>query len=648
MSDDEVAIRIRLLDEERAAHGFKDLGDHVGALGKKVDGAGKGFGRLGRVTASTSRGLSLSAGAALGTGAALTGGLVYGLKKSSDAYQETFKVGAQTTAVLKSTGGVANISAQGVGDLATALSKKTGVDDEAIQSGENMLLTFRGIRNEAGKGNDIFNQTTKASLDMSAAMGTDARSSALQLGKALNDPSKGYTRLQKSGVTFTDQQVKQIKTMQQSGDTLGAQKVILAELSKEFSGSAAAQGTATEKLSVSWGNVEEAIGKAEQPLLNWGAKGLTRITDELEPAVTHLGTRLDDVWSNKKLGNNRKLQLTVAATRNAAAPFTDEIKREFKQLDVGNELIAGFDKAAPVMADHAGQLGVQVLQGFGHTFMQTGWWGKLAIGVLAYAKFPAAFNAVGRTAGRRFASGYRGSSTTALAAAGKAGGITAAANTAEGLATQLPASTASRKGRITAAGRSIGLGFGSAAGSAAAGLITGRILQDLGSGDFLSAAKHALDPITGLGGSGGQVTKPPSGKGGINPGGKFGGSKGFGGGASIKPGDVPAGAYVAPWGSRHKVPQKPRPARTTGPGAINGHTPVIPGPLTTGSLSGSAFPLPSGSISRSLAGMRWSASDAGGPVRTRVQREQPINLSLDGHIVASVVTRSDEDWDERK
>ena len=45
--------------------------------------------------------------------------------------------------------------------------KKSGVDDEAIQSGENLLLTFTNIRNEAGKGNDVFDQTTKAALDMS-------------------------------------------------------------------------------------------------------------------------------------------------------------------------------------------------------------------------------------------------------------------------------------------------------------------------------------------------------------------------------------------------------------------------------------------------------------------------------------------------
>ena len=41
---------------------------------------------------------------------------------------------AKTTAIIKATGGAAKISADQVGSLTTAISNKTGVDDEAIQS----------------------------------------------------------------------------------------------------------------------------------------------------------------------------------------------------------------------------------------------------------------------------------------------------------------------------------------------------------------------------------------------------------------------------------------------------------------------------------------------------------------------------------
>ena len=79
--------------------------------------------------------------------------------------------------------------------------KKTGIDDEAIQSGENLLLTFTNIRNEAGKGNDVFNQATETMTDMSVALGQDMKSRRRQLGKALNDPIKGITALSRVGVS---------------------------------------------------------------------------------------------------------------------------------------------------------------------------------------------------------------------------------------------------------------------------------------------------------------------------------------------------------------------------------------------------------------------------------------------------------------
>jgi hypothetical protein len=179
---------------------------------------------------------------ALAAGAAGVGALVYTLKTGISEYMETQKVAAQTNAVIKSTGGVANVSAKEVDDLATAIMKKTGIDDEAIASGENLLLTFTNIRDEVGKGNDIFTQATGIMTDMSVALGQDMKQSAIQLGKALNDPVKGVGALRRVGVSFTDAQKDQIKAMVAAGDTMGAQRVILAELRKEFGGSAEAAG----------------------------------------------------------------------------------------------------------------------------------------------------------------------------------------------------------------------------------------------------------------------------------------------------------------------------------------------------------------------------------------------------------------------
>jgi Transglycosylase SLT domain len=211
--------------------------------------------------------------------------VVAGIRKVVAAGRESQAVARQTAAVIKSTGGAAGLTAKQFGDLANAISKKVGVDDEVIQSGENILATFTGVRNEVGKGNDIFNQATMAAVDMAAAMNhgevtADGLQTAnIQLGKALNDPIKGMGALRRVGVAFTAQQQQQIKTLVASGHTLEAQKIILGELRKEFGGSAEANATASKKLAVAWGNLQEGLGKALIPAIERGAVWLNRLVE---------------------------------------------------------------------------------------------------------------------------------------------------------------------------------------------------------------------------------------------------------------------------------------------------------------------------------------------------------------------------------
>ena len=171
-----------------------------------------------------------------------TYGLVSATRAAFSEMAEAQKVSAQTNAVLKSTGQAAGVSAKRIESMAESLMTMTGIDDEMIQSGENLLLTFTDIRNETGKGNKIFDQATRTMLDMSVALGQDTKRSAIQLGKALKDPIKGITALRRVGVQFTDAQQDQIKALVESGRKLEAQKLILKELQREFGGSARAAG----------------------------------------------------------------------------------------------------------------------------------------------------------------------------------------------------------------------------------------------------------------------------------------------------------------------------------------------------------------------------------------------------------------------
>lgn len=230
--------------------------------------AGKAEGRLSLLARASGTFGSATRDAFRVAGAALVGaGLVEGLKSIWQEAQASNLVTKQTEAVIKSTGKAAHVTADQVGDLASAIGDKTAVDDEAVQSGANLLLTFTGIRNEVGKGNNVFDQATAAVVDMTAAMNggvvtqENMKSASIQVGKALNDPVKGIAALTKVGVTFTAAQKEQITALVAAGDTMSAQKIILKELNREFGGSAEAAATGAKRLGVVIGNVKETLGK---------------------------------------------------------------------------------------------------------------------------------------------------------------------------------------------------------------------------------------------------------------------------------------------------------------------------------------------------------------------------------------------------
>lgn len=217
-------------------------------------GGGGGGGGLGLIGALG--GVAVAAAAA-----AVTIGVQ--LVQAASKYEDAL---AQTVQVLKSTHDASGMTIESISNLANSLSTLTPFTNVAVQSAENMLLTFTNI------GQNVFPDATKTVLDMSQALGQDTKTSAIQLGKALDDPIKGIGNLQRVGVTFTEDQKKLIKSLVDAGDTAGAQKVILQELQKEFGGSAEAAGhTFAGQLQIlqnSFMQVEQRIGMFIIPILN--------------------------------------------------------------------------------------------------------------------------------------------------------------------------------------------------------------------------------------------------------------------------------------------------------------------------------------------------------------------------------------------
>lgn len=186
-------------------------------------------------------------------------GVINVVKDTVSVYIESEKLQAQTAATLTATGYAAGLTKEAVFGLADSMMSLTTFDDEMVLSAENVMLRFTKI------GKDVFPQATKSVLDMATAMGTDASTAAQMMGMALEDPVLGMTRLRRSGVIFTAAQKDVVKQLVATGDSAGAQQVILDALDKKFGGSAAAArdtfGGALKALNVMVDENKESLGK---------------------------------------------------------------------------------------------------------------------------------------------------------------------------------------------------------------------------------------------------------------------------------------------------------------------------------------------------------------------------------------------------
>jgi hypothetical protein len=162
--------------------------------------------------------------------------------------------GAQTDKVTKS-----------LIDFAKAQERRIGVDENVVKNVQAQLLSFKQLSVSAGETGGVFERTTKAAFDMAVVLKKDAGSQAIALGKALENPTKGLTALARGGTIFTEQQKDQIRVMQESGDLLGAQTLILEELESQYGGAAEASANWSDRLTLAMGNIKESIGDSLTP-----------------------------------------------------------------------------------------------------------------------------------------------------------------------------------------------------------------------------------------------------------------------------------------------------------------------------------------------------------------------------------------------
>lgn len=156
------------------------------------------------------------------------------------------------------------------------LQNYTGISDEAISNTERLLLSATDLTK------DGLIRATNACADLSKAMGTDITGSAQTLAIALASPAEGLTRLRRSGILFTDEEEALIRKLEESGDVLKAQEIMLSKIEERYGGIAKAIGDTPigtlDKIKETWGDIKENLGES---ILNSIAPALNLLLNTL-------------------------------------------------------------------------------------------------------------------------------------------------------------------------------------------------------------------------------------------------------------------------------------------------------------------------------------------------------------------------------
>lgn len=232
-------------------------------------------------------------------GQAMFAGLQLLTSQIGDMFRVTMEhqdVLAQTTNVIKSMHDASGMTAQAVANLAKSIQDVTPYSDDAVQAGENMLMTFGNI------GKSVFPTATQAVVDFASFMKLDVSQAALQVGKALNDPVQGVGALQREGVKLSESQKQLVKHFMDTGQTAKAQSVILKELQREFGGSAEAAGKTfggqLEELQHHFDDMKKSIGEKIIPPLT---QFVDYINANILPSIFKFGDAIGGIiqWFTK-------------------------------------------------------------------------------------------------------------------------------------------------------------------------------------------------------------------------------------------------------------------------------------------------------------------------------------------------------------
>ena len=281
----------------RASQSIAAIQGPLGPVAGRITSLGTIIGNVGLKTAVTTLAIA---------------GLAFALKSAITTAGRAERQFAKLEGVLKATGGAAGLTLQEIETLAQEIGIQTLASTQGVRDAAGVLLTFKSITGET------FKDALRLSQDLAEVGFGTVKTAALQLGKALEEPEIGLSALRRVGVSFTEQQKEQIKTLDFLGKKQEAQAIILKALNEQVGGTGVEAATglagATDTLS------EEFTIFVEKNSLVQGALEIT----------TALLRGLNDLFAD----TSKNVQaLTDAELNLALSKVNEEIQKQNELLE---------------------------------------------------------------------------------------------------------------------------------------------------------------------------------------------------------------------------------------------------------------------------------------------------------------------------
>ena len=223
--------------------------------------------------------------------------------------------------------GAGTVELEKLQEAANRLGNQTLFNQEEFTRGFNLLTSFRKI------GVDSYSRVAQAAADIAQVNQVDVSTSFMQLAKALQDPERNLSNLNRSGIAFTKQQTEVIKELMKTNQVAKAHSMILDIVDESYNklAQSAAGGFAgsVDSLGESFNDFSETLGKALIPVLEPVLKGLTEL---LKKVTEFMSSPIGEFATTFSL-------IAIAATGTATA---------FTLVDIGLKKIAASSALAAI------------------------------------------------------------------------------------------------------------------------------------------------------------------------------------------------------------------------------------------------------------------------------------------------------------